>query len=116
MWIPIFGLLIGILLGVFCPLNIFLINTNFLSIVVLSAIDSILLAYNAKIDEEFDTFYFTNLFILNTILAVGLVYFGNIMNINLFMALAVVFIARIFYSLAQLNKKLIQGYERNSVS
>jgi len=103
---PLIGLIIGLIAGMIFPLSLPAISTRFLSIVALSAIDSIFLGFSAKLNKDFDTLLFTNQFILNSILAIGLVYLGDITNTNLLIAVAIIFTARIFYNLSNLNTQL----------
>ena len=108
LYISLTGLIIGVLMGLLLPLNISLINANIMAVLALCALDSILSSYHAKLNEEFVTKIFTNQFLLNSILAIGLITLGNITGTNLFIPVSVVIIARIFYFLTKINKTIIE--------
>ena len=103
MWMPLLGLIIGLLIGIVFPISIPAISTKFLAIVALCSIDSLLLGLRAKLYNKFNTIIFTNEFILNSILSIGLVYLGDVMGTNLFTAVAIIITARIFYNLSNIN-------------
>lgn len=106
MWIPSIGLLIGLIIGALHPFSIPLISAKYLAITSLSAIDSIFVGFKARLNNHFNTTLFIIEFLLNTIVAIGLVYLGDIMNTELFMAVTIVFSARIFYNISSLNHQL----------
>jgi small basic protein len=106
MWIPLVGLIIGLVIGMIFPASIPDIGVKYLSICALSSIDSVFIGFRARLNNHFNTVLFTIEFILNTIIAIGLVYLGDIMKTDLFIAIAIIFCARIFYNLSNLNHQL----------
>jgi len=106
MWLPLLGLIFGLLIGTMFPLSIPVIQAKYLSIGALSAIDCVFIGFRAKLNNHFNTLLFAIEFVLNTIIAIGLVYLGDIMNTDLFVAIAIIFSARIFYNLSNLNHQL----------
>lgn len=106
MWLPIVGLIIGLLLGTLFPFSLPLIKAKYLAIVALSAIDFIFIGFGAKLNNHFNTNLFIIEFLLTTIVAIGLVYLGDIMSTDLFIAISIVYSARIFHNLSILNHKL----------
>lgn len=106
MWLPIIGLIVGIIIGMLFPISIPLISAKYLAICTLAAIDSIFIGFKARLNNHFNAILFTVEFILNTVIAIGLVFLGDIMNTDLFIAIAIVFNARIFYNLSSLNNQL----------
>jgi len=103
----VFGLLIGILLGFIVPFNISLINEKILLILILAGLDVIFAGINAKLLKQFDYLLFTNEFILNSILSVGLVCLGNVMGLDLFSTVSLVLILKVFYNLNKLTKTIV---------
>ena len=103
----IFGLLTGVLLGFVIPFNFSLINEKILLILILIGIDVIFAGINAKLLKQFEYLLFTNEFILNSILSVGLVYLGNVMGLDLFPAVSLVLIFKVFYNLNKLIKTIV---------
>lgn len=106
MWTPIIGLLIGLLIGGLLPIEFPVINNQMVTVFVLSATDSLFNGFLAKIENRFNALFFFFEFILNTLMAFGIVYFGIIMGYDLFIAVAIIFGVRIFHNLSQLNQKL----------
>lgn len=106
MWIPLLGLIIGLFAGMIIPLGIPAIGAKYLLVGVLSSVDSVFIGFRARLNNHFNTTLFVIEFILNTIIAIGLVYLGDIMNTDLFIAIAIIFTARIFYNLSNLNHQL----------
>ena len=101
------GILIGIIIGFIVPLNISLISEKLLLILILVGFDVLFASSNAKLLKQFDYILFTNNFILNSILSVGLVYLGNIMGLDLFSIVALVLVFKIFYNLNKLTKTIV---------
>lgn len=100
------GAMAGTALAILIPLNISIISSKVLILLVFCGIDTIFCGLNAKISNEFDTLLFTNEFILNSIISIGLVYLGDIMGLDIFSVLTLILIAKIFYNLAKLNNNL----------
>jgi small basic protein len=100
------GILTGTILGILIPLNISIISSKVLILLVLVGIDTIFCGLNAKISNEFNTLLFTNEFLLNSIISIGLVYLGDIMGLDLFSILTLILTAKVFYDLGKLNKNL----------
>ena len=103
----ILGIITGIILGFIIPFNISLVNEKILLLLVLVGLDIILAGINAKLLKQFEYLLFTNEFILNSILSVGLVYLGNIMGADLFSAVSLVLIFKVFYNLNKLIKTIV---------
>ena len=101
------GLLTGIILGMIIPFNLLLLNEKALLLLILVGIDVIFSGVNAKLLKQFEYLLFTNEFILNSILSVGLVYLGNIMGLDLFSAVSLVLIFKVFYNLNKLIKTVV---------
>jgi len=106
MWMPILGLIAGLLIGTLFPFSLPLIKAKYLAITALSAIDFIFLGFSTKLNNHFNTNLFIIEFLLTTMVAIGLVYLGDIMSTDLFVAITIVYSARIFHNLSILNHKL----------
>lgn len=106
MWIPIIGLLIGLMIGGLLPLDFPNINTQLVTILVIIATDALFNGFLANLEGKFNTVFFSIEFILNSLLAIGIVYWGMIMSIDLFFAISVIFGVRIFHNLSLTNQKL----------
>ena len=106
MWLPSLGLIIGLIIGIFFPFSVPVISAKYLAITALSAIDFIFVGFKARLNNHFNTTLFVIEFLLNTFVAIVLVYLGDIMNTDLFLAVTIVFIVRIFYNVSSLNHQL----------
>jgi len=110
------GIITGIILGFLCPLNISLINEKFLLVLILVSFDVLFASINAKLLQQFDYLLFTNEFILNSILSVGIVYLGIILGLDLFSIIALVLTLKMFYNLNKLTKTIVTTIKKNSNS
>jgi len=110
------GILLGIIIGFLCPLNISLINEKFLLVLILVGLDVLFSSINAKLLQQFDYLLFTNEFILNSILSVGIVFLGTILGLDLFSIIALVLTIKIFYNLNKLTKTIVLTRKKNSNS
>ena len=106
------GILTGIIIGFLSPLNISLINEKFLFVLILVGLDTLLASTNAKLLQQFDYLLFTNEFILNSILSVGLVYLGIVLGLDLFSVIAIVLTFKMFHNLSQLTKTIVLSMKK----
>ena len=111
-----FGILTGIIIGVLCPANISLIDEKLLLILILVSFDVLFAGINAKLLQQFDYLLFTNEFILNSILSVGIVFLGTILGLDLFSIVALVLTIKTFYNLNKLTKTIVLNRKKNSNS
>ena len=110
------GILTGIIIGFLSPLNISLINEKSLFVLILVSLDTLLASTNAKLLQQFDYLLFTNEFILNSILSVGIVFLGTVLGLDLFSIIALVLTIKIFYNLNKLTKTIVLNRKKNSNS
>ncbi len=108
------GILTGIIIGFVTPLNISLINEKLLLILILVSFDVLFSSINAKLLQQFDYLLFTNEFILNSILSVGIVYLGIVLGLDLFSVIALVLTLKMFYNLNKLTKSIVITIKKNS--
>ena len=96
--------------------NVSLINEKVLLILILVSFDILFAGINAKLLKQFDYLLFTNEFILNSILSVGIVFLGTILGLDLFSIIALVLTIKIFYNLNKLTKTIVLTRKKNSNS
>ncbi len=109
MWlIPIIGLIIGILIGIKIPIVLTAAYSQYLSIAILAALDSIFGGIRAGIEHNFDTKIFLTGFFSNILLASGLAYLGDLLGVELYTAAVFVFGVRLFQNLAIIRRLLIK--------
>lgn len=109
MWLPIFGLIIGIFVGLIFPLQVPLDAAKYLSVAVLAALDSVFGGLRAGLEENFDTKIFITGFFGNALLAALLAYLGDRLGVNLYMAAIVAFGVRLFQNMAIIRRYLLEG-------
>ena len=104
---PSIGLIIGIILGCFLPLEVMGNYTKFFSVALLVALDSVFGGLRAATQESFNDTVFMTGFISNALLAAFLVYIGDNLGIDLYYVALLVFGFRIFKNLAALRRYVL---------
>jgi small basic protein len=107
-WLPVLGLLIGLVLGAALSLTIPAEYSRYTAMAILAALDSVLGAVRAEMDGEFDNRVFLTGFFANIILAGGLTYLGDRLGVELYMAAIVAFGVRLFDNLAIIRRQLLR--------
>lgn len=112
MLIAIFGLIIGVVVGLFLP-NFYPAEYSFyISIAALAALDSIFGAVKANMEDRFDMLIFITGFVGNAALAALLAYIGDKMGVPLYYAAIFVFGGRLFQNFASIRRMMIDKYLR----
>jgi small basic protein len=106
-WLPVLGLVIGVLLGLSTNLTIPPAYANYLSIAVLAALDTLFGGLRAYLQNTFDIGVFVSGFFFNTLLAVGLAFLGVHLGIDLYLAAIFAFGVRLFNNIAIIRRILI---------
>lgn len=110
MWIPIIGLILGILLGSVFTLPVPIIYAKYLSIAVLAALDSLLGSVRGILEESFDGTILLSGFFTNTLLAALLAYMGDHLGVDLYLAAVLAFGMRLFSNLGFIRRDIINRY------
>ena len=113
MILPILGLVIGILLGSFCPVIIPLAYSKLFSVALLASLDSVFGGLRAASAERFNNTVFITGFFSNALLAAFLVYIGDRLGIDLYYVALLTFGFRIFKNLASLRRHLLRKDARD---
>ncbi|GFN24071.1 MAG: small basic family protein [Thermoanaerobacteraceae bacterium] len=108
MWLPLLGLLFGIVLGLLLPVKIPVAYAKYMSVAVLAALDSVFGGLRATQEDNFDHAIFLTGFFSNTLLAGFLAYIGDQLGVELYLAAVVVFGARIFQNLGIIRRHLLK--------
>lgn len=111
MWLPIVGLLVGILLGLLTEFRIPSEYLNYLSIAVLAALDTLFGGIRAHLQSSFDSNVFLTGFFFNIILAAGLAFLGVHLGVDLYLAAIFAFGVRLFNNIAVIRRILIAKWE-----
>ena len=105
--LPIFGVLLGVVTGIFFPTVIPKEWSIYVALSVLAGFDSVIGALCSYLEHKFDIKIFVSGFIFNIFLAVVLTYIGNLMSIDIYLAVIVVFGTRMIQNLAKLRRILL---------
>src|SRR5690625_4312657 len=88
--VAVIGLLIGILLGLFFQPNVPSELQPYLPIAVVAALDALLGAFRARLEDVFDDRVFITSFLFNVLIAAFLVFLGDQLGVGSQLSTAVV--------------------------
>jgi small basic protein len=110
MWLPIFGLLVGITLGLLTDLKVPAEYANYLSIAVLAAFDTFIGGIRAYLQNVYDELVFVSGFFFNIILAASLAFLGVHLGVDLYLAAVFAFGVRLFQNIAVIRRILLDKW------
>ena len=120
MWLPLLGLVLGISLGLLTDLHIPQVYSNYLSIAVLAALDTLFGGIRAHLQHIYDDKVFISGFFFNVSLAAALAFLGVHLGVDLYLAAVFAFGVRLFQNIAVIRRILLTkwterrtGYEAN---
>lgn len=114
MWLPIAGLLVGIVLGFLVSVEIPLGVVKYTAIAILAAIDTILGGGRAQLEERFDLSIFVTGFFANTVLAALLTAIGDLLGVDIYLGAVIAFSIRIFGNVGFIRRDLLERYWRGA--
>lgn len=106
--IPVIALLIGIIIGVFLPVQVTPFYARYIAIVILVALDTIFGGIRTILESTFDATIFLSGFFVNSLLGVILIFMGDRLGVDLYLAAIVAFGVRIFQNLAVIRRYVIR--------
>ncbi len=104
MWIPLAGLLLGILVGLLISPPVPSQFTRYVAMMILAALDSVLGAIRSEMRNEFDNSIFLSGFVMNSVFAGAMTYLGDRLGVELHLAAIVAFGVRIFQNIAVIRR------------
>ena len=107
MWLPLLGLVIGIIIGLKSP-SLPQTWAQYMSVAVLAAMDSVFGGIRAGMEKKFDDTIFITGFFSNVLLAAGLAYIGERVGVALYTAAIFAFGVRIFQNLAIIRRHILK--------
>lgn len=107
MWLPLAGLVVGVLVGQALTVPIPTQYAGYLGVAVLAALDSVLGGLRTMLNNKFDSTVMVSGFFVNSLLAAGLTYIGDRMGIDLHYVAIFVFGVRLFDNLAVIRRTLL---------
>lgn len=107
MWLPIIGLLVGIVIGSIFSITIPAPYSRYTAMAILAASDSILGAARAYLEGQYDNRVFISGFCINALLAGFLTFVGDRLGVELYYAAIVAFGVRLFNNLAIIRRHFL---------
>lgn len=105
--IPLFGLIIGILIGIFILYSIPEQYSSYVAVAILAALDSVFGGIVSTIQKKFDMGIFLSGFFGNALLAAALTYIGDKLGIQIYFAAIFAFGNRLFLNFAVIRRFLL---------
>lgn len=115
MWLPLIGLVAGLVIGFCFPLTIPLAYAKYLSVGVLAALDSTFGGLRAGLEDHFDSTVFITGFFGNMLLAGIMAYLGDQLGVDLYLAAVFAFGVRVFQNLAIIRRHLLLKWRERRV-
>ena len=107
MWLPIIGLLVGIIIGSLFSITIPAQYSRYTALAILAALDSILGAVRVQLEGQYDNKIFISGFCVNALLAGLLAFVGDRLGVELYYAAIVAFGVRLFDNLAIIRRHFL---------
>ena len=107
MFLPLAGLLVGVLAGLVLNVNVSFEFSRYSAVAILAALDSVLGAVRAELDGVYDNRIFISGFITNALVAVILTFIGDRLNLDLYLVALITFGLRIFDNVALIRRHFL---------
>ena len=107
MWIPLAGLLVGIVLGLVLQVNVSFELARYTAVGIIAALDSVLGAVRAELDGSFSERIFITGFITNALVAVLLTFVGDRLGLDLYLVALIRFGFGIFQNVALIRRHFL---------
>ncbi|MDQ0299047.1 small basic protein [Salibacterium salarium] len=111
MWLPVMGLLAGIIIGLLTGVQIPTAYTVYLVLLILIMVDALLGAVKASFEDKFSNSLFITGLICNLVFALGLAFLGQQLGVDLYLAPVFAFGVRLFHNIAVLRRQLLNYYK-----
>jgi small basic protein len=110
MWLPVIGLVIGIVVGFMLDWRVPQEYSSYLSIALLAGLDTIFGGIRSYLERTFNVRIFMSGFFFNTLFAAGLAFIGAFLGIDLYLAAIVAFGVRLFNNLAVIRRIILSKW------
>jgi small basic protein len=114
MWLPIMGLIIGVIIGLLTDMKIPEEYSNYLSIAILAALDTLFGGIRAQLQNIYDEKVFVSGFFFNIVLAASLAFLGVHLGVDLYLAAVFAFGVRLFQNIAVIRRILLTKWSTSS--
>ncbi|KKK39650.1 small basic protein [Mesobacillus campisalis] len=113
MWLPLMGLVIGVIIGLLTDIRIPEEYANYLSIAILAALDTLFGGIRAQLQNIYDEKVFVSGFFFNILLAASLAFLGVHLGVDLYLAAVFAFGVRLFQNIAVIRRILLAKWSSN---
>ncbi|USG67566.1 small basic family protein [Brevibacillus ruminantium] len=110
MWLPLIGLIVGIVVGFLLDWRVPQEYSSYLSIALLAGLDTIFGGIRSYLERTFNVRIFMSGFFFNTLFAAGLAFIGGFLGIDLYLAAIVAFGVRLFNNLAVIRRIVLSRW------
>jgi small basic protein len=110
MWLPVIGLILGVVLGFLFSVEIPLGYVKYTAIAILAAIDTILGGLRAQLEDRFDLAIFLSGFVVNAAFAALLAGIGDLLGLDIYLGAVIAFSIRIFDNVGFIRRDALMGY------
>ena len=107
MWLPILGLLIGLIVGSLLRVEVPAQYSRYTAMAILAALDSVLGAARAEMEGTYNNRVFMTGLLANALLAGLLTFIGDRLGVELYLAAIFAFGVRLFDNLARIRRRFI---------
>ena len=107
MLLPLAGLLVGVVLGLFLKVNVSFEFARYSAVAIVAALDSVFGAVRAELDGVYDNRTFISGFVVNAIVAVLLAFIGDRLGVDLYLVALITFGPRIFQNVALIRRHFL---------
>ncbi|MBT2641178.1 small basic family protein [Bacillus sp. ISL-41] len=114
MWLPIMGLIIGVIIGLLTDIRIPEEYSNYLSIAILAALDTLFGGIRAQLQNIYDEKVFVSGFFFNIVLAASLAFLGVHLGVDLYLAAVFAFGVRLFQNIAVIRRIILTKWSTTS--
>src|SRR3989304_7482753 len=114
MWLPVTGLILGIILGFLFSGEIPLGVGKYPAIAIPAAVDPILGGLRAQLEERFDLSIFLTGFFANTLFAALLTAIGDLLGVDIYLGAGIAVSIRIFSNVGFIRRDLLERYWRGA--
>jgi len=110
MWLPVIGLIVGVVLGFLFSVEIPLGYVKYTAIAILAAIDTILGGLRAQVEDRFDLSIFLSGFVINAAFAALLAGIGDLLGLDIYLGAVIAFSIRIFDNVGFIRRDVLLQY------
>ena len=110
MWLPVIGLIVGVVLGFLFSVEIPLGYVKYTAIAILAAIDTILGGLRAQVEDRFDLSVFLSGFVVNAAFAALLAGIGDLLGLDIYLGAVIAFSIRIFDNVGFIRRDVLMQF------